>query len=135
MKKLFLLSLLTFGIVMSVYGLQHANASNNYDTKFTFIFGQSQQTEDREKLNYTSAYMKPESITGGNYFKGWVSLKDGTDVSGGYYYNLYEGQETFMVNYAGERYGIPVKIRIQGRQIHNSGTIAASGVWSPDSVR
>lgn len=123
---------------MGIFGFQQVGASSNhYDTNFNFFFGNpeiSPQTDSREKLNNTSAYIKPTNISGGDSFRAWVSLENGMDVSGGHHYNVYQGQEVFLINYAVETYGVPVKVRIQARKTHGSNTMSAEGVWSPDSI-
>lgn len=134
-KKYMLLPLLILGFVISVFGFQYAQADGNFEnTRFFFNFDDIQQTDPREKLDSTSAYMKADNISGGDAYKAWVSMKDGEDMSGGNHYTVRENREYFMTNYVVETYGTHKLIRIQGREIHGTGTFAASGVWSPDSI-
>jgi hypothetical protein len=137
LKKFMLLPLLIFGLVISAFGFPQANAaSNNQDTAFSFIFGTDvvQRTPAREKLNYTSAYMKATSIGGPGYYRAHVTLADGTNVSNGYIYTISKNKEVFLRNWAGEWYGLPELVRIQANP---AGLVpySASGVWSPDSVQ
>ena len=135
MKKFMLLPLLIFGLVISAFGFHQAHAaSNNQDTAFSFLFGTDvvQRTPPREKLNYTSAYMKATSIGGPGHYRAHVTLADGTNVANGSYYTIRPNNEVFLSNYTGEWYGLPVLVRIQAS---GSGIFSASGVWSPDSVR
>jgi hypothetical protein len=137
MKKFILLPLLIFGLVMSAIGFQQVHAASNHqDTAFSFIFGADvvQRTPAREKLNYTSAYMKANSITGPGYYTAHVILANGTNVSNGYTYTVTKNKEIFLRNWAGEWYGLPVLIRIEAKPANES-SYSATGVWSPDSVQ
>ncbi|MBP3038805.1 hypothetical protein J9303_04705 [Bacillaceae bacterium Marseille-Q3522] len=137
MKKFFAPSLLIFGLVISAFGIQQTQAASNHqDTPFSFLFmpGVVNQTDPRDKLNSTSAYMKATSISGPGVYEAWVALLNGTDISHNHHYNISANREYFLINYAAETYGTPVSVRIKARGVPNE-TYRASGVWSPDSVR
>ncbi|KYC92938.1 hypothetical protein MXL46_16100 [Heyndrickxia sporothermodurans] len=135
MKKLIVSGLVILGVLVSGFGFHYANAAGNVgDTSFTFVFGESEHTASREKLDSTSAYIRASSIGGGSYITSWVALNNGTDISRGNHYQVPKNKDVFMKNWAYEEYGKHVLIRLEGRKIAGTSTFAASGVWSPDSV-
>lgn len=131
MKKIIIVSMLSFGLVLSAFGAHNAFANNHGDTNFFFSFGADKNvyTDSRPKYDNSSAYIKPTTVLGGSAISANVVLKNRTSI--GPTKAAYVNQGTYLTNYAYETYGYRVQVRIKGS---GAGAQAASGVWSPDSI-
>lgn len=127
-------------VVAAGVGFNQTNAlAGNYtDTPFYFEFkdwsvNSTAQTENREKQDATSSYMKCNYVGGSYTYQGWVEKFDGMDVSGGNKYTFNDNTTHYMINYAYERFG-KVNVHIKAKTGFNPVRVAAGGVWSPDSI-
>ncbi|HDX9578514.1 TPA: hypothetical protein ROX88_002051 [Bacillus pseudomycoides] len=121
-----------------------ASAANTTDKPYYFYFTadyQEQYTEARTKYDYTSAYMKLNTIGDGDAtYEAEVVDSNGRSFSKRwtYWFNEYTaGKGTYLQNYAGEDRGTPVNVKIKGvRQYQpaDASKWGAEGVWSPDSI-
>lgn len=132
-------TILLSAMVFSVAGNASVFASNYQDTSFGFNFDNSQlYTAARAKTDYTSMYMKCNSITKNtSYTAHAVGANSRTattwiDCSRGNTYTFKSAGEThFMLNWVKEN-GYPyAKIAANPDYGYK---FSASGLWSPDSV-
>ncbi|WP_369902177.1 hypothetical protein [Bacillus manliponensis] len=139
LKKGIAVSALGFTLLAGFAQTNAHAASNHSDKEYYFEFDDfnssaSQDTGSRVKYNTTSVYMKSNYVGGDYKFSGHVRKSDGTDVSGGKRYSFGDGTTQYMTNYAVEKYGSGVKVKVRGEAGWNVVRVAAGGVWSPDSV-
>ncbi|MBM7717631.1 DUF2712 domain-containing protein [Siminovitchia sp. FSL H7-0308] len=111
-------------------------AAGNYkDKKFSFTLKpikRNSYSKAREKRDATSAYVKLNSIGKGK-MKAWIVKSNGASVRAKKV-TVKQGQAKFITNYAYEDYG-KVNVKLAGEtEKAQIVKVAASGVWSPDSI-
>lgn len=136
-KKLGSILCLTMLFVsMSIIGSKAAG--NYHDTVFSFNFthgGYTQFTSSRNKLDYTSSYMKCKYTS--HSYSARVYGEDGwrIDVSKEHWYNFNTGTTRYLINFVKEN-GYPracIGIESTDYNIYSPG-FNANGLWSPDSI-
>ena len=139
MKRILKRSLLVGTMILTSLGLAgNVSASNYQDTSFYFEFADftnaTAHTEDRPKYDNSSAYMSTDYVGGDYTYEGYVTLRNGADVSGGHHYTFNDGTTHFLINYAYEKYGWGTFVEIKADAGFNIVDVVAGGVWSPDSI-
>lgn len=112
-----------------------AYAGNSSDSSFNGSVSawNTFDTDNRQKQDATSGYIKLNGITSGRGIRAWMLGFANEDVNSQTVY-LGQGQWSYVSNYTYEIYGKKqVHMRIQAQQSYSSVT-AFGGVWSPDSV-
>lgn len=127
---------------MNVFGTTSSAAGNYHDTTFAFSFSNYSPsylgwvTTPREKLDYTSSYMKCKSATSGHSYVAFVGACRSIDDPyryevGSPSYTFVQGTTRYMINYVKERGYDYACIKAEP---NDYATWNASGVWSPDSI-
>lgn len=139
LKKLLTAAVIA-GSLLSV-GVGQIYASDTTDKYFNFTFeggfGNSYaQTEYRAKYDTSSVYKKIGTWSNsGESYNAWVMINSSVAVSSSYYFDEDKvNVPTYMINYAVEKYGSPISIKILGEMSSNWNPCVVTGVWSPDSV-
>lgn len=127
---------------MNTFGITSSAAGNYKDTTYRFDFSNDVPsylgwvTEPRQKLDYTSSYMKCKSAPSGHSYTAFVGACNSVDDPyrygvGSPSYTFVQGTTRYMINYVKEKGYNYACIR---GEANDYATWTASGLWSPDSI-
>lgn len=128
MRRMITLSILALGLVIGVFGYQHATSANNTSFFFNFLNGTA-NTAAQAKKTTSSMYIRSNNMVGGNGFSARPALANGNSV--GQAKTVVLNQDTYLINHAVEDYDSGVRVRINA-SAPPSGPQSASGYWRPD---
>lgn len=126
-RKFFIVSMLTIGLFLGVFGFNDASLAANHN--FFFDFSERAYTADKPKYSKSSVYIRSNYMVGGRAFSAYVTLRDRSRI--GPSKAVYLNKDVYLTNYAVETYGSGVRVRVQGSSPPD-GVRNASGRWRPD---